>query len=123
MCLGEKLQFLRKRAGLTQKQLASTLGIAHNTVGMYEQGRRAPDLESVVKLAEIFKVSTDYLLGHSEKTEECFKKTAPAEIPEKEEIWSLYEQLDEGDRGEIRGGVKMMLRHEKYALNSNERRA
>ncbi len=117
------LQTLRKDIGLTQKQLASMLGIAHNTVGMYEQGRRAPDLEAVVKLAEIFTVSTDYLLGHGTKTEEVANTPPPAEIPEKEEIWGLYEQLDAGDRGEIRGGIKMMLRAEKYALNASERRA
>ncbi len=75
MSIGVRIQELRKSENLTQKKLADLLGVAPNTIGMYEQNRRSPDLETVVKMSEIFNVSADYLLSG--------KKTAPiTPIPE-----------------------------------------
>ena len=60
--LGARIAALRRQAGLSQTQLAERLKISPSAVGMYEQGRREPSLETVILLAEIFGVSTDYLL-------------------------------------------------------------
>ena len=62
---GEKLRKLRKESGLTQKQLADRLGLAKSIVNYYENGSRYPSYDVLVKLARIFHVSTDYLLGIS----------------------------------------------------------
>lgn len=62
--IGYKIKSLRMKAGLTQQQLAEKLGgISASAVGMYEQGRRTPDMAMVVRLGELFGVSTDSLLG------------------------------------------------------------
>ena len=53
---------LRRQAGLSQSGLAQLLRISPSTVGMYEQGRREPSLATVVEMARIFSVTTDYLL-------------------------------------------------------------
>ena len=60
---GKKLKMLRKQVGLTQANLAKKLKISPSTIGMYEQGRREPDSEMLVKIAELFNVSVDYLIG------------------------------------------------------------
>ena len=63
---GEKLQILRKEKGLTQKDVADLLKVAPSTIGMYEQGRRDPDTDTIRQLAKFFNVSIDDLLGSSE---------------------------------------------------------
>lgn len=60
---GMKLKALRKQAGLTQQQLAAQLGITKSVVSFYELQARSPSPEVLTKLAQIFHVSTDYLLG------------------------------------------------------------
>ena len=57
------LKELRKNANLTQEQLSIKLGCSAGAIGLYEQGRRKPDDETLVSLAKIFDVSVDYLLG------------------------------------------------------------
>ncbi len=66
----DKLRILRKNKGLNQSQLADKIGIARTTVSNYEQGVRFPKQNTLIKIAEFFEVSVDYLLGN-EKDEEA----------------------------------------------------
>ena len=61
--LGARIALLRRQSGMSQKELAARMGISPSTVGMYEQGRREPDCTGLMKLAAIFGVSVDFLLG------------------------------------------------------------
>ncbi len=65
MNIAEHIVILRKESRLTQEQLAETLGITRGSLSMYEIGKREPDLHTVVRIAEYFNVSTDYILGVS----------------------------------------------------------
>lgn len=65
---GEKLKYLRKERRYTQTELAGLLGIAPSTIGMYEQGRRQPDNNTLFKLSRLLNVTVDYLV--SEETEQ-----------------------------------------------------
>lgn len=60
---GLRLKTLRKQAGLTQQQLAAQLGITKSVVSFYELQARSPSPEVLIKLTQIFHVSSDYLLG------------------------------------------------------------
>ncbi len=60
---GSRLKALRVKSGFTQAQLADKLNISPSTVGMYEQGRREPDNDTLTKICRELKVSVDYLLG------------------------------------------------------------
>ena len=62
-----KLSYLRKKEKMSQEQLASKLNISPSTVGMYETAKRQPDNEMVTKIANLFNVSTDYLLDNDLK--------------------------------------------------------
>lgn len=64
---GTTLKELRQSAGLTQKQLAEKLWLSKATVSYYEQSLRYPSPEILVKLSNVFHVSTDYLLGIEDK--------------------------------------------------------
>ena len=59
----KRLMYLRTSNNLTQKQLADLLNIERSTLSSYETGRRYPDVHILVKLADTFDVSVDYLLG------------------------------------------------------------
>lgn len=57
------LKSIRKDKKLTQQQVADKLGISRVAYTKYENGDNMPTTESILKLAEIYNVSTDYLLG------------------------------------------------------------
>lgn len=63
MEFGLKLKELRLNAGLTQQQLAAQLGVTKSVISYYELQERYPSPEILIKIASIFHVSTDYLLG------------------------------------------------------------
>ncbi|MEE0920089.1 MAG: helix-turn-helix transcriptional regulator [Lachnospiraceae bacterium] len=65
--MGEKLKSLRLEKNLTQKQIADRIGLAVSAVSSYESGSRYPSYDVLVKLSRIFHVSTDYLLGITDK--------------------------------------------------------
>lgn len=62
MTLGEKIQMLRSKEGLSQEQLAERLTVSRQSVSKWELGQSTPDLDYVVQLSDIFNVSLDYLV-------------------------------------------------------------
>ena len=60
---GSVLKELRRKAGLTQKALADKLGVTKSVISYYELAERTPSPEMLLKIANVFHVSTDYLLG------------------------------------------------------------
>lgn len=65
MKLGDMIAELRKDSGLKQKQLAEILNVSPGTVSNYENGAYYPDIEKIIQLADLFHVTTDYLLGRT----------------------------------------------------------
>lgn len=63
MDFGNKLKELRTQNGLTQKQLADQLGVTKSVVSFYERQERTPSPDILRKLAAVFHVSSDFLLG------------------------------------------------------------
>ncbi|MBR4031274.1 MAG: helix-turn-helix transcriptional regulator [Clostridia bacterium] len=61
--LPEKLQELRAKYGYSQKQVADLIKVSPSVVSGYETGERTPSTEVLLQLANIYKCSTDYLLG------------------------------------------------------------
>ena len=60
---GNTLKRLRTEHGYTQQQIADRLGVTKSVVSYYELQERYPSPDILIKLASIFHVSTDYLLG------------------------------------------------------------
>jgi transcriptional regulator with XRE-family HTH domain len=63
--LGARIKRLRNENKMTQKQLSEKLSISESAVGMYERNEREPSFEIVSKLSELFKVTSDYLIGRT----------------------------------------------------------
>ena len=66
---GNRLKTLRINKKLTQQQLADLLGLTKSVISAYENGLRYPAYDVLIKIARIFKVSTDFLLGVEIKRE------------------------------------------------------
>jgi len=58
-----RIREIRKERGLTMKELGVVVGLAESTISQYETGKRQPDNETLLRLAEYFGVTVDYLLG------------------------------------------------------------
>ena len=64
-----RLRNLRKDAGLTQTQLAEELNVKKSTISAYESDIRRPNKDTLVKIANLFSVTTDWLLGLDARAE------------------------------------------------------
>ncbi len=64
--MNNRIKQLRQSAQISQRDLASQIGVSTSTIGMYEQGRRDPDTKTLLDIAQFFNVSVDYLIGSSD---------------------------------------------------------
>lgn len=78
------ITFLRKERGLSQKQVAADLGISQALLSHYEKGIRECGLDFLVRAAEYFEVSCDYLLGRT--VQRRLAAVTADDIPESDEI-------------------------------------
>lgn len=61
--IGNRLKESRRKKGLTQAKAASMIGVSKNIISSYELYLRSPSIDVLVKLAHLYGVTTDYLLG------------------------------------------------------------
>ncbi len=66
MCFQKRLKELRLRNGLTQKDLANAIEVGRTTISEYESGKIVPKQEGLLRIANHFNVSVDYLTGVSD---------------------------------------------------------
>lgn len=92
-----RLAELRKAKGLKQKNLAELINISRDTYAQYEIGRRSPEYETLIKIANFHGVTVDYLVGN-----DTISKEMDAEIA------ILWERIKE--KG-MAAQVKRILRH------------
>lgn len=67
--LGDKIKNLRKKFGLTQQELSMAIGVSRSTIGMVEKNLQGTGNETLMKLADFFGVTIDYLLSDDEQIE------------------------------------------------------
>ena len=63
MNVGQIIKELRKEKNLSQTDLAKLLYTSQDTISLWERGKSFPDIPSLIKMTEIFGVSSDYILG------------------------------------------------------------
>lgn len=90
----EILKQLRKDRGLTQTEVANYLKITVSAYGNYELGQRSPTPETLLKLADFFGVTVDYLLGREDETPASVHTPTTNEQTEAErELLTLFREL------------------------------
>lgn len=129
--LGNKIKELRKSRGLSQIEFAKQLNVATGTVGNWEVDTRQPDYATLIRIADFFNVSVDYLLsredyyGNPYRKEENAVPAAPASsleenfIREYRDLFSeksflayaqLYRMMDETQKIFVIGMIVGYLR-------------
>ena len=99
MTLGEKIYELRTQHNLSQGDLANELNVSRQSISKWENGNSTPDLEKIVKLAEIFNVSLDELIKNEEK------ETTVATTPEGTPIIQTNNREKKNGKGLLIAGV------------------
>ncbi|WP_273000933.1 helix-turn-helix domain-containing protein, partial [Hydrogenibacillus schlegelii] len=77
----ERLRKLRLKMGISQIELAEKIGVSNFAVSRYERGATSPDPEIIIKLADFFGVTTDYLLGRTDDPTPTSENTSPSPSP------------------------------------------
>lgn len=91
MTLSEKLQHLRKAAGLSQEALAERLNVTRQAVSKWETGEGKPDIDNLLPLAKLLGTTVDYLLDDSAAEP---RQSEPQPAPQIESVGrELWEQL------------------------------
>ena len=86
--IADRIKFLREQQKMTQTELAKRLGITRSSVNAWEIGISVPSTQYIVELAEIFHVSTDYLLGVNSTA------VIPATGLSEEDMQMVYQLID-----------------------------
>jgi len=96
MILADKIIALRKKNGWTQEELAEKINVSRQSVSKWEGAQSVPDLAKILQLAEVFGVSTDYLLKDSLEEEEYVEPTDYVEETKGAQVrWVSMEEANE----------------------------
>ncbi|QPI89303.1 helix-turn-helix transcriptional regulator [Lacticaseibacillus paracasei subsp. tolerans] len=94
MTTGERIAALRKEHSMTQPMLAEKMNVSQSTVTSWENDRRGVGNDDLLKLAKLFNVSTDYLLGRTNKRH-YYELTAKDQKAIDEELEEIVEGLSD----------------------------
>lgn len=102
--MSNRLKELRCSAGVTQKELASALGVAQPTLSGWENGRFQIDYDSLIKIADYFNTTIDYLLGRDVEnslSRSDITTDKPVLRSDDEKLLGVYHSLDEQSKTQL----------------------
>ena len=88
----DNLKALRESKKITQTQLGEHIGAKKSAISLWESGKRQPDQETLVRLANFFEVTIDYLLGRDDSVP---IENTPADDPLTEQIMAKARLMNE----------------------------
>lgn len=100
--MGTKLKALRTDLDLKQSEVATKLGVSQSVYGNYEQDKRSPDFDTLVKICAFYHVSSDYLLG------------VPNSNNSLSVLFSKIQSLSFSDHQRVNEYVEMLLFYRKH---------
>lgn len=106
--LGERLRRLRESVKLSQVKMAELLGVKQSSINRYEQRQSAPSLETLVKYADYFDISLDYLLARTDNPQGKLYEHRPKIAPGSEEMKQFIEMCFD-PQSPLNGNLKQML--------------
>ncbi len=110
MDFGQRLKHIREKNNLTREDLASKLNVSYSTVSKYETNTRFPDQEVLGKIADLFKVTTDYLLGRS---------NIPNPYVDEDSISKEISNLSPESQEDLEAYIKLLKLRDMQKRNSN----
>ena len=104
----ETLTSLRKAHGMTQQQLAEKTGLTRSAVGMYETGKREPDLETLQHIAEFFHVDMNTLITGTDVAENSELADLLEALRSREDMRMLFKLAKDATPEDVRSAVKII---------------
>ncbi len=102
-----KLQEIREQKNIMQKELAERLNKTRACISSWETNKTEPDIQSLISLADILEVSTDYLLG---RTNDVGLVEVQRELShDQQELLALYNQMTFQDKNQLLGFAKALV--------------
>lgn len=109
-----RLQHLREDSDMKQSDLAQMLNMKAAAISKYEKGRAEPSIETICKLADIFNVSIDYLLGESNiKNPYVVRKISDEQYRQEQNLLVFYRQLTHDNKMRADERVRSLLDFQK----------
>lgn len=105
----DKLKELRLESGLLQKEVAQSIGVSPQTYCYYENGINKPDPEMLIKIADFFEVSVDYLLGRSDDSGNIMIDIDRFYSPEERQLIEDFRQLNSYKKELVKNTITAML--------------
>ena len=98
----ENLKKLRNKKGVSQQKLADTIEVSQQSINKYENHKIEPDIQTLIKLADYFETSVDYLIGHTD-IDHIIETVSMYELNEDEaSLISNYRKLSKKQKESIR---------------------
>lgn len=110
----ERLKELRKIKGVSQSEFAKYMNVAQNTVSRWENGERLMDTDTLIRAADYFDVTADYLLNRNSK-----QIAADSRIPLQRKLLSEFYNLNDIGKREAIKRVSELAEIPKYTRNNN----
>ncbi len=105
----DNLKELRKETCVSQKSLAEAIGVSQQSINKYENHNIEPDIGTLIRIADFFGVSVDYLIGHTDIRHKI-EQVQPWELNKEEsELLSGYRKLTEKQRAAVRFVIESHL--------------
>lgn len=107
-----RLKEVRKAAGLTQKEVATYVGVNQNTYSYWENGKTRIDSDSIAKLSKLFNVSVDYILDGSPQRatiENAINPVRPTLRSDHEKLLGVYDSLDEQSKTQLMSVAYLLM--------------
>ena len=117
----KNLRKLRISRGISQQQLADVMGTSQQSVNKYENHNVEPDISSLIKLADYFETSVDYLIGHIFS----FDPHTTEDIePTSQELTLIqdYRRLSKDEQNSIQLIIKNYLKSRTSSINKREKK-
>lgn len=102
MNFGLRMRKARERWGLSQIEAANKLGISSAVLSNYERNKREPDVKMLKKIAEIYDISVDYLLGITDELKPIDKEDEFLEEINDPELFAWWEDLPKNKEEELK---------------------
>lgn len=126
--IGKQLKTLRKNSKKSQQEVCTSLNIEQSTLANYENDKRIPKIDILIKIANYYNVSVDYLLGRTEnqnistnyllETEQINhdsnKQVIESTCQKEEKLLFAFRQLNDDNQDIIIGEIKKILKEQKY---------
>jgi transcriptional regulator with XRE-family HTH domain len=104
--LGKRIRDRRTARQISQKDLATQVGVSPSAVNQYEKGEKIPSTNTLINIADVLDVSSDYLLGASDKDEVFLNKNVA-------QAFKAFMTLDRSARMQIMANINFLKEHGK----------